>query len=41
MHVADALSRAYSDVIEDHDLAEMELAVHTLTANLPVSDSRI
>ena len=40
MHVADALSRAYLDVIEDHDSEEMELAVHTLIANLPVSDSR-
>ena len=28
------------DVIEDHDSEEMEVAVHTLTANLPISDSR-
>ena len=40
MHVADALSRAYLNVIEDHDSEEMEVAVHTLTANLPISDSR-
>ena len=40
MHVADALSRAYLNVIKDHDSEEMEVAVHTLTVNLPISDSR-
>ena len=40
MHVADTLSRAYLNVIEGHDSEEMEVAVHTLTANLPISDSR-
>jgi len=38
MHVADA---AYLDVIEVHDSEEMELAVHTLTENLPTLASRI
>jgi len=40
MHVADALSQTYFKVIEDHDSEEMEFAVHTLTANLPLSDSK-
>ena len=28
------------NIIEDHDSEEMKLAVHTLTANLPLSDSK-
>ena len=33
MQVANALSRAYLDIIKDHDSAVMKMAVHTLTAN--------
>ena len=40
MHIVDALSRAHPDAIEDCDSEEIELAVHTLSANLPVSETR-
>ena len=39
MHIADTLSRAHLDAVEDCDSEEMELAVHTLNANLPVSET--
>ena len=37
MHVADALSRAFINV-SDESSEETELAVHTLTNNLPISE---
>ena len=40
MHVADALSRAHLDTVEDCDSEEMDLAVHTISVNLPISESR-
>ena len=40
MHVADALSRAYLNSAEESDSEEIELAVHTLTKHLPVSEAR-
>ena len=40
MHIADTLSRAYLNSAEESDLAEIELAVHTLTKHLPVSEAR-
>ena len=39
MHVADTLSKAFLHV-NDESSEEMELAVHTLTSNLPVSETR-
>ena len=39
MHVADALSRALLNV-SDENSEEIELAVHTLTNNLPQSERR-
>ena len=39
MHVADALSRAFMNVSDERS-EETELAVHTLTNNLPVSERR-
>lgn len=39
MHVADALSRAFLNVSDDNS-EETELAVHTLTNNLPLSERR-
>ena len=39
MHVADTLSRAFINV-QDENFDETELAVHTLTNNLPISEGR-
>ena len=39
MHVADTLSRAFINV-QDESFDETELAVHTLTNNLPISEGR-
>ena len=40
MHIADTLSRAHlSDTVEN-DSEEIELAVHTLTKHIPVSEAR-
>jgi len=40
MHIADTLSRAHLNDTEENDSEEIELAVHTLTKNLPVSETR-
>ena len=40
MHVADALSRAHLSDTEENDSEEIELAVHTLSKHLPVSEAR-
>ena len=34
------MSRAYLNVTEENDSEEIELAVHTLTKHLPVSEAR-
>ena len=40
MHIADALSRAHLSDIAENDSEEIELAVHTLTKHIPVSEAR-
>ena len=40
MHIADALSRAHLNITEKNDSEEIELAIHTLTKHLPVSEAR-
>ena len=40
MHIADALSRAHLNITEENDSEEIELAIHTLTKHLPVSEAR-
>ena len=41
MHIADALSRAYLSNRVENDSEEIELAVHTLTKHIPVSEARM
>ena len=42
LHVADALSRAHmDDATEDIDSKEVQLLVHTLISNLPISETRL
>jgi len=40
MHVADTLARAHLAVIEDCNSEEMDIVVHTINVNLPVSEAR-
>ena len=42
LHVVDALSRAHmDDATEDIDSKEMQLLMHTLVSNLPISETRL
>jgi len=42
LHVADTLSRAHqNDSIEDIDSEEIQLAVHTMISNLPITETRL
>ena len=42
LHVADALSKAHmDDATEDIDSKEVQLLVHTLVSNLPISETRL
>ena len=41
LHVADTLSRAYLTTSEDNNSDELDVAVHTMIRNLPISDSKL
>ena len=42
LYVADTLSRAHQqDSVEDIDSEEIQLAVHTLISNLPITEARL
>ena len=42
LHVVDALSRAHmDDATEDIDSKEVQLLMHTLASNLPISETRL
>jgi len=42
LHVADTLSRAHqNDLIEDIDSGEIQLAVHTVISNFPITEIRL
>ena len=41
LHVADTLSRAYLTTSEDNDSEDLDVAVHAMIQNLPVSDAKL